>query len=205
MKAVWLNEWEVEQVREAYQADPILRPATMTLASLVRWTNENSDGWPYWKKPARAAEKLMVLIEAAHSPSLGDPVVPTEAAYKAALVPIKAFRTRQGAEFPIYEITPVAVRLEELRVELRAERISYGELAELQGLADQIGPGDVELLEAAGVPEFPEPEGISEQTRAEVKAALEGDSNDAEHDALVSVAGELGISWVAFDDGDDDA
>lgn len=44
-------------------------------------------------------------------------------------------------------------RLEELRQELRAERISYGELAELQDLAEYIEPGDVELLEAAGVPE----------------------------------------------------
>lgn len=46
-----------------------------------------------------------------------------------------------------------AARLEELRRELRAERISYAELAELQGLAAYIDPGDVELLEAAGVPE----------------------------------------------------
>lgn len=44
-------------------------------------------------------------------------------------------------------------RLEYLRGELRAERLSYGELAELQCLADSIDPGDVELLEAAGVPE----------------------------------------------------
>lgn len=44
-------------------------------------------------------------------------------------------------------------RLEVLRRELRAERISYGELAELQSLARYIAPGDVELLEAAGVPE----------------------------------------------------
>jgi hypothetical protein len=44
-------------------------------------------------------------------------------------------------------------RLEYLRGELRAERISYGELAELQSLADHIDSGDVELLEAAGVPE----------------------------------------------------
>jgi hypothetical protein len=44
-------------------------------------------------------------------------------------------------------------RLEYLRQELRAERISYGELAELQSLAEHIEPGDVELLEAAGVPE----------------------------------------------------
>ena len=44
-------------------------------------------------------------------------------------------------------------RLEELRTELRAERISYGELAELQALAPYIDPADVELLQAAGVPE----------------------------------------------------
>jgi hypothetical protein len=47
----------------------------------------------------------------------------------------------------------IAERLEHLRQELRAERISYHELAELQSLAEHIEPGDVELLEAAGVPE----------------------------------------------------
>lgn len=47
-------------------------------------------------------------------------------------------------------------RLEYLRGELRAERISWGELAELQSLADRIDPGDAELLEAAGVPEHGE-------------------------------------------------
>ena len=44
-------------------------------------------------------------------------------------------------------------RLEYLRTELRAERISYGELAELQSLVAHIEHGDVELLEAAGVPD----------------------------------------------------
>lgn len=48
---------------------------------------------------------------------------------------------------------PVAERLEYLRGEIRAERISYGELAELQGLAEHIDRDDVELLEWAGVPE----------------------------------------------------
>ena len=46
-------------------------------------------------------------------------------------------------------------RLEYLRGELRGERISYGELMELQSLAEHIKPDDVELLEAAGVLEFP--------------------------------------------------
>lgn len=45
-------------------------------------------------------------------------------------------------------------RLEYLRQELRAERISYGELAELQSLVTYIDSDDVELLEAAGVDEF---------------------------------------------------
>jgi len=50
--------------------------------------------------------------------------------------------------------TRIKKRLEYLRRELRAEQISYGDLHELQSLAAHIEPGDVELLEAAGVPEF---------------------------------------------------
>lgn len=44
-------------------------------------------------------------------------------------------------------------RLEYLRGEIEAERISMGELIELQALADYIDPDDVQLLEWAGVPE----------------------------------------------------
>lgn len=50
----------------------------------------------------------------------------------------------------------VAQRLEYLRAELRAERLSWGELHELETLAPHIAPDDVELLESSGVPEFPE-------------------------------------------------
>lgn len=44
-------------------------------------------------------------------------------------------------------------RLEHLRDEIRAERIGYGEIAELQALVEYIEPGDVELLAWAGVEE----------------------------------------------------
>lgn len=47
-------------------------------------------------------------------------------------------------------------RLEYLRQEIEAERISYGELAELQDLAEHIDPADTLLREWAGVPEFEE-------------------------------------------------
>lgn len=45
-------------------------------------------------------------------------------------------------------------RLEYLRGEIEAERISMGEVAELQDLAKHIDRGDVLLLQWAGVPEF---------------------------------------------------
>lgn len=48
---------------------------------------------------------------------------------------------------------PVLHRLEYLRAEILAERISYLELTELQSLAEYIEPGDTLLLEWAGVPE----------------------------------------------------
>ena len=46
-------------------------------------------------------------------------------------------------------------RLEEIREEINNESVSYGELVELQELSEFIEEGDVQLLEAAGVPEFP--------------------------------------------------
>lgn len=51
-------------------------------------------------------------------------------------------------------MTTAKDRLEEIRAAIRAENVSYGELAELQDMAGQIDSGDVELLEWAGVPEF---------------------------------------------------
>jgi len=44
-------------------------------------------------------------------------------------------------------------KLEYLRAKLRLESISYGELVELGYLVKYIEPNDIELLEAAGVPE----------------------------------------------------
>ena len=47
----------------------------------------------------------------------------------------------------------IKARLEYLRGQIEAERISMMETIELQGLAEHIEPGDVVLLEWAGVPE----------------------------------------------------
>jgi len=50
-------------------------------------------------------------------------------------------------------MTTIKKRLEYLRQEIRAERISYGEIVELQSLVKHIDKDDVELLEWAGVKE----------------------------------------------------
>lgn len=58
--------------------------------------------------------------------------------------------------------TDHAARLESLRSAIQAENISYGELSELQSLTEYIDPGDVELLQWAGVPEFPDDEEVTQ-------------------------------------------
>jgi len=111
-----MNEYEIEEAVSRYLEHPVLGPATRTLANLVGMVNANSDGWPYWRKPAQAAAKLTDLIqqgirhdrEAYQLPRA--PEV-TAAQYKAALVPLKAFRTRQVREdrrryFAIIDLAP---------------------------------------------------------------------------------------------------
>lgn len=82
-----------------------------------------------------------------------------------------------------------AERLEQLRQILRAENMSYGELAELQGMVEHIDPGDVELLEAAGVPEFG-------SFPDEVATAAEGAGVQA---CIVASAGADGATVVMID------
>lgn len=63
------------------------------------------------------------------------------------------YNTLEEAKQAIDAIVKIKERLEYLRQELRAERISTSELGELWILKHHIAAGDVELLEAAGVPE----------------------------------------------------
>ena len=92
---MWMNRYEVEEAREWFRHDAELALATETLCNLVEWTDSNSDGWPYWNPPAKAAGKLCeILYRAMHYEER-----PTPAQLAAALRPIKAFRTRRGADF----------------------------------------------------------------------------------------------------------
>jgi hypothetical protein len=53
------------------------------------------------------------------------------------------------------ENTTSGDRLEAIRVAIREENVSYGQIAELQSLSKFIDLGDFELLEWAGVEEVP--------------------------------------------------
>jgi hypothetical protein len=101
----FMNSFDIENAVVRYNSHPVLGPAARTIANLADWADANSDGWAYWPKPARSAAKLMELIE-------GDGTWQAEqdaderatpAAYRKALAPVKAFRTRQGADFTIEE------------------------------------------------------------------------------------------------------
>jgi hypothetical protein len=70
-------------------------------------------------------------------------------------------------------------RLEEIREELNNESVSFGELVELQELSEFIEKGDVQLLEAAGVPEFPEEESFFVEESAEETFAFPNLVNDS--------------------------
>lgn len=95
----FMNEYDIEHANTmaAEQRLPNIYRGTVILARLMAWTNDHSDGWPYWKLPAKAAAKLMTLIEDSklHTGRAEDV---TEAQLKASFTPIKSFLTRQKVD-----------------------------------------------------------------------------------------------------------
>jgi len=57
-----MNEDEIRESARRWHSHPVLGPATRTLESLMTAVNGCSDGWPYWQKPRRSADRLMELI-----------------------------------------------------------------------------------------------------------------------------------------------
>lgn len=96
-----LNEFEIESAQIAAAHDfhrPNVQAAVLTLARLMEWTNENSDGWAYWRKPVDASTKLQALVQSAYALHRDADRESdfTDRELKAAYTPIKAFLTRQG-------------------------------------------------------------------------------------------------------------
>lgn len=105
--ATWMNEHEVERALDQFEPErrdawgetpvPNLARGARLLYSLMNWTNSCSDGWPYWRKPAAAAARLMDLLKKAEDADrAGELTDITPAQLIAAERPIKAFLTRNG-------------------------------------------------------------------------------------------------------------
>lgn len=102
-----LNEYDVDYARNRAVAPtsnekPNLIKAAAILARLVEWTNQNSDGWAYWAKPANASAALQQAVKVrtpalVHYAALRVDDIP-EAELKAALRTVKAFLTRQRVD-----------------------------------------------------------------------------------------------------------
>ena len=102
----FLNTYEIDDAALRWDCHPVLGPAARTLQNLRDAADANSDGWCYWPKPARAAEKLIALIEGdrSYGARYSDRQDATPEQLKAALRPVKAFRTRSGLDFEIEEV-----------------------------------------------------------------------------------------------------
>jgi len=105
----FMNDYDIARAMQRYDGEdtPNRYRAALAVAILRSWADANSDGWCYWPKPCRAAARLFALLEGEY----GDPrgagtnamldylqrVDATDAEFKAALRPVKAFLTRHGA------------------------------------------------------------------------------------------------------------
>lgn len=97
----FMNDYDIDDAvrRHGDHPDyPNLAAAVRTLENLRDWANDSSDGWAYWPKPARAADRLMTIIEDANKADwyCADRQDVDRATLVKAYSPIKAFLSRQN-------------------------------------------------------------------------------------------------------------
>jgi len=99
---MYMNDYDLDIAlrRFAQGRTPNRLRLTVVVPNLADWANDNSDGWAYWPKPARAAEKAMLLIQSTTyaENQEQESTDATDADVTSALTPIKAFLTRQGVD-----------------------------------------------------------------------------------------------------------
>lgn len=102
----FMNEYDIDYALRRFMPydgpDDSPTPNRARLAVLVNnladWADGHSDGWHSWPKPVRAAAKAIALIESttSHNNDEQERHDATDAEFKAAIAPIKAFLTRQN-------------------------------------------------------------------------------------------------------------
>lgn len=101
--SIYLNEWDIANIVDDLRDRddlPNLRRAAATLDRLRVWTDRNSDGWPYWRAPRNASQKLAQALQAwteSNRRGYGDTDL-SDANLRKILTPVKSFLTRHGAD-----------------------------------------------------------------------------------------------------------
>lgn len=108
---IYMNDYDrLNAISRFTQATkPNLLALALVVDNLAGWADDNSDGWAYWPKPVRAAQRAIELIEQGlqderdhgcrSRPGMTGVVEfvdITDAELVAAIKPIRAFLTRQG-------------------------------------------------------------------------------------------------------------
>ena len=98
----FMNDYDLDCARSRFGRGqtPNRLALVMVVDNLREWADSHSDGWAYWPKPARAADKAMTLINSRTSRENDEQERHdiTEAEMLAAVRPIKAFLTKAAKE-----------------------------------------------------------------------------------------------------------
>lgn len=87
---LYMNDYDIDLAIQRHPAHTAAGRAARLLANFREQVNSVSDGWAYWRAPLLAARRMMELAQR-------PPIDPgTDADYRAALTPIRAFMTRKG-------------------------------------------------------------------------------------------------------------
>lgn len=97
-----MNEHEITEARHLSATLELknLHRGARVLANLRDWTNQNSDGWPYWSPPNRASTKLQgALAHMSNDYHRGREAQDiTDSELARLFTPIKSFLTRRGVD-----------------------------------------------------------------------------------------------------------
>jgi hypothetical protein len=91
----WMNQVEIEWAASQHHDCPNVRKGVRLLKRLMEAVNSQSDGWPYWKAPAQAAEKLTALLQSAGNLQCGTHGRISAADLRKAITPIRSMVIRQ--------------------------------------------------------------------------------------------------------------
>lgn len=109
----FMNDFDIEYARQRFGrgSTPNRLALALVVDNLRDWADDHSDGWAYWPKPARAADKAMALIESRTSRENDEQERNdiTDVEMQTAVRPIKAFLTRQKVSAEEREIILRAV------------------------------------------------------------------------------------------------